>query len=267
MIPAHRRVKGRAEAALCLLHYYACTRKCPKVKHFGAILHRFCVTHFGEIWQEISQHFSTHSGHIVGIVICYWGRIVSNDYNCLFSESRRNRHQSRIDGSKQGNLNRQLKAKKIIHVSRAEGVGDKGSSRTCSPQARFDHGRAASAKGLTHGGSSIQRHPLKDGPTPPLPTVEVDGRGPLKPFPPGDQVWFWCLDQQTVMIAHQNEGVNAPAGTQTRFFKRGKRSAPVLFLPKDRFPAISAIQDVAHNSSVFDTQFSRHAPPERISSL
>ncbi|HZE56828.1 MAG TPA: hypothetical protein VE031_03135 [Chthoniobacterales bacterium] len=88
--------------------------------------------------------------------------------------------------------------------------------------------------------------------------IEPHRVGRLEPAHAGHKVWLRCLDQQMVMICHQDEGVHPPTSALARLSQRGQKLFAICVIAKDRFLPITAIKQMINCAGELDSRFARH---------
>ncbi len=79
-------------------------------------------------------------------------------------------------------------------------------------------------------------------PAEPVATVEARRIGGLEPLHACHQVWLRGLQQQMVMVAHQNISMHPPAGAPAGFRQCGEKPLPIIVVAKDRLAPVSAVE-------------------------
>jgi len=72
------------------------------------------------------------------------------------------------------------------------------------------------------------------------------------------QIRLWCLDEQMVMITHQNVGVNSPPVFATGFAQGSQKHLPIIIIVVNIFPTIPSCHHMIESIGVFDSDLSRH---------
>lgn len=92
----------------------------------------------------------------------------------------------------------------------------------------------------------------------PVPAVEADGVGGLKPADGAAEVGPGGLDQQVVVIGHEAVGVNAQAEFIAGFLECGKEGEAIVVVAKDGAPLVAARGDVVESPGKFDAKRPGH---------
>jgi len=98
----------------------------------------------------------------------------------------------------------------------------------------------------------------KEPPPEPMPDIEAARIGVLQPFHSGYKVRLRGLEEQMVMVAHEDPGVDAPAGHLTGLSQSLKEETPVVGVAENGFPAIAARHDMVERARVLDADAPGH---------
>jgi len=84
------------------------------------------------------------------------------------------------------------------------------------------------------------------------------GERALEPFHAGHQVGLWRLQLKVVVVAHEAEGVDLPAGFDTGLAESLQPAPPVLVAAKDGLGMVTACHDVVNRARELKAQGPRH---------
>jgi hypothetical protein len=100
--------------------------------------------------------------------------------------------------------------------------------------------------------------PLKQMSRFPVPNIIANGKTALKPAHPGHEVRPRRLHQPMVMIAHQDIGMNSPAGSLADLRQRFQETRAIRIVLKDIFPPVATTQHVVNRTLELYPHFPRH---------
>jgi hypothetical protein len=76
----------------------------------------------------------------------------------------------------------------------------------------------------------------------------------LQPFHPLHQIAFRSLNEQVVVVGHQNPGMHTPAGLLASFGQTLQKESPVIVIKKNRFPPIASCHEVIVGTGKFNPE-------------
>lgn len=93
--------------------------------------------------------------------------------------------------------------------------------------------------------------------------IETIGEGGLKPLHAGNKVAFGGFEREVEMVAHEDVGMEAPAGFAAGFPEAGREGGAGGGGGEDISAVITAIDDVVNGAGVFEAKFAGHSAKKR----